>query len=66
VISQEYLTVAECAAVLKVGRDSVIRWFGNRTGVLKIGNPESRFGRKYVTLRIPKEVLEEFIVEVSA
>jgi hypothetical protein len=59
----EYLTAAEVAAILKVSRDSVIRWFQERPGVLSIGNDETRFKRGYRTIRIPKEVLEGFIVE---
>jgi hypothetical protein len=59
----EYLTAAEVAAILKVSTDSVIRWFESRPGVLSIGNDETRFRRKYKTLRIPREVLEGFIVE---
>jgi hypothetical protein len=62
-MSKEFLTVHECASLLKVSRDSIIRWFENRPGVLSIGNDETRFKRRYKTLRIPREVLEGFIVE---
>jgi hypothetical protein len=59
----EYLTVNEVAAILRVSRDTIIRWFENRKGVLSIGNDETRFRRRYKTIRIPREVLEGFIVE---
>jgi hypothetical protein len=61
----EYLTAAEVAAILKVSRDSIIRWFEKRPGVLSIGNDETRFRRKYKVLRIPRETLERFIIENS-
>jgi hypothetical protein len=59
----EYLTPAEVAAILKVSTDTVIRKFENRPGVLNLGTDESRFKRKYRTLRIPRQVLEQFIHE---
>lgn len=59
----EYLTPAEVAKTLKLSTDSVIRRFENRPGVLVLGREESRFKRKYRTLRIPREALEKFIVE---
>lgn len=59
----EYFTPAEVAKVLKVSTDSVIRRFENRPGVLNLGTEESRFKRKYRTLRIPREALEKFIIE---
>jgi hypothetical protein len=62
-LSKEYLTSAEVAAVLKVSRDSVIRWFEKRAGVIDLGSGEGRFKRRYRVLRIPREVLESFIVE---
>jgi hypothetical protein len=62
-IEKEYLTSAEVAAVLKVSRDSVIRWFEKRVGVIDLGSGEGRFKRRYRVLRIPREILEGFIVE---
>ena len=62
-LSKQYLTVDEVADILSLSRDSVIRKFENRRGTLVIGKPESRFKRKYRTIRIPREVLEQFIVE---
>jgi Fic family protein len=59
----EYLTAAEAAAILKVSKNTIIRTFENRKGVLILGNPESRFTRRYRTLRIPREVLGQYIAE---
>ncbi len=62
----EYLTVAECATILKVSTDSIIRKFETRSGVLDLGSGEGRFKRRYRVLRIPREVLEKFVAEVAA
>ena len=59
----EYLTPTEVADILKVSTDTVIRKFQDRPGVLNLGTGESRFKRRYRTLRIPREALEKFIVE---
>lgn len=63
--SQEYLTVAEVAAVLKTSKDTVLRRFAGRAGVLNLGTPETLHKRRYRSLRIPRTALNEFIVEVS-
>jgi hypothetical protein len=59
----EYLTPTEVADILKLSVDTVIRKFERRSGVLILGRGESRFKRRYRTLRIPREALEKFIVE---
>jgi Helix-turn-helix domain len=64
-LSLEYLTVQECAAILKLSRDTIIRRFQNRRGVLVIGGPDNRSNRCYRTIRIPKEALDQFIAEVA-
>lgn len=61
--TSEYFTPAEVAKILKVSTDSVIRRFEDRPGVLNLGTEETRFKRKYRTLRIPREALEKFIIE---
>jgi hypothetical protein len=63
ILSQEYFTVQEIAGILKVSTYSVIRYFANRPEVLDLGAPETRFKRRYRVLRIPREVLERFVVE---
>ena len=63
----EYLTPADVAAVLKVSVKTVIRKFENRRGVLNLGSdrkPKKKGKReKYSILRIPKEIVGEFISE---
>jgi len=59
----EYLTPKEVADILRVHPDTVIRRFRDRPGVLNLGSDESRFKRRYSTLRIPREALEKFIIE---
>lgn len=62
-VTAEYLTPGEVAGILKVSKNTVIRQFQSRPGVLVIGKGESRFKRRYRTLRIPREALEKFIIE---
>ena len=63
VASAEYYTPKEVAERLKLSTDSVIRLFENRPGVLRLGHGESRFKRRYFTLRIPREALDKFVIE---
>jgi hypothetical protein len=60
------LTSVEVAAILRVSPDTIIRKFENRPGVVDLGSGEGRFKRRYRVLRIPRETLEKFIVEVAA
>ncbi len=61
----EYLTPAEVAAVLKISVKTVIRKFESRRGVLNLGSErklkKKNQREKYSILRIPKEVVGEFI-----
>ena len=61
----DLLTVTEVAAVLKVSEDTVIRRFSSVPGVVDIGTAEDfrRKKRGYRVLRIPRPVLEKFIME---
>jgi hypothetical protein len=64
----ELHTPAEVAALLKVSEDTVIRRFGDLPGVIDLGSPElvgRKTGRKrrYRIIRIPRAVLDRFIVE---
>lgn len=58
----ELFTVAEVAAFLRVSGDTVYRRFAKVTGVVDIGSPETRTKRRYRVLRIPKSVVEKFVV----
>jgi hypothetical protein len=64
----ELHTPAEVAALLKVSEDTVIRRFGDLPGVIDLGSPElvgRKTGRKrrYRIIRIPRAVLDRFIIE---
>ena len=55
---QQHFTVKEVADAWKLDPTTVRRIFIDEEGVLKIGNPTARGGkRSYVTLRIPFQVL---------
>jgi hypothetical protein len=57
------LTVREVAAILKLSPESVTRRFENYPGVINLGKPETRFKRAYQVLRIPRPVLQRFMIE---
>lgn len=61
----ELLTVADVAGVLKVSEDTVLRKFDGVPGVIDLGAGEVMRKRKrpYRVLRIPRPVLEKFLVE---
>lgn len=66
VTSEEYFTAIEVAERLKLSKQTIIKLFENRPGVLKIGHGESRFKRRHWTLRIPREALDKFVIENRA
>jgi len=53
--SHAFLTVSEVADMLRISPDTVIRYFGDRPGVLDLGSPEDvrKAKRRYRILRIP-------------
>ena len=57
----EYLTVTQVAAILNVSTDTVIRRFGNESGVIDLGSPETQRKRRYRLLRIPRYVLNRVL-----
>ncbi|WP_433963853.1 helix-turn-helix domain-containing protein [Tunturiibacter gelidiferens] len=59
----EYLTAQEVADILKISTDTVIRRFESRAGVIDLGSSESRFKRRYRVIRIPRQTLEQFLLE---
>ena len=59
----DYPTCEEAAKILRVSADTITRKFENRKGVLDLGTPETRRKRRYRVLRIPREALQQFIVE---
>lgn len=58
----ELLTVAEVAEILGVGEDTVTRRFAKVKGVIDLGSPETPKRRRYRVLRIPKSVVEKFLL----
>src|SRR6266436_7582679 len=58
----ELLTVAEVAQILGVGEDTVTRRFAKVKGVIDLGSPETPKRRRYRVLRIPKSVVEKFLL----
>jgi hypothetical protein len=58
----ELLTVAEVAAILRVSDETVTRRFQKVKGVIDLGSPETPKWRRYRVLRIPKTVVEKFLV----
>lgn len=58
-----FFTPAEVATILKVSRDTVLRKFASYPGVIDVGTAENKRKRQYRTLRIPREVLERFMIE---
>jgi hypothetical protein len=61
--THELLTVREVADILKISPDSVTRKLQNYPGVIDLGQPETRYGKRYRVLRIPRPVLEKFLFE---
>jgi Helix-turn-helix domain len=58
----ELLTVAEVAEILGVGEDTVTRRFAKVKGVIDLGTPETPRRRRYRVLRIPKSVVEKYLL----
>jgi hypothetical protein len=59
----ELLTVREVADILKISTDSATRKLQDYPGVIDIGQPETRYGKRYRVLRIPRPVLEKFLFQ---
>lgn len=59
----ELLTVSEVAAILKCTPKCVRQKFGRLPGVVDLGTAETRAKRGRKMLRIPRVVLERFLIE---
>jgi hypothetical protein len=59
----ELLTIDEVATILNVSPDTATRRFDKVTGVIDIGSPETPKKRRYRVLRIPKTVLEKYLLK---
>ena len=62
-ISTEYPTAEQAAAILEVSTKTIIRKFEKRPSVIDLGNGEGRFKQRYRVLRIPPETFKKFIAE---
>jgi hypothetical protein len=66
VASEEYFTANDVAERLKLSKQTVIKLFESRAGVLKIGHAETLHKRRHWTLRISREALDAFVIEHGA
>ena len=58
----DLLTISEVAEILGIGEDTVTRRFAKVKGVIDLGSPETPKRRRYRVLRIPKTVVEKFLL----
>ncbi len=63
---QRHYSVAELAEAWKLSRNTVRRMFEHEPGVPKWGTTESRYKRRYTTLRIPENVVLRVHREIGA
>jgi len=59
----DLLTVREVAAVLRLSPDAVYKRFASLPGVIDLGSQETRRKRGYKILRVPRSVLNRFLLE---
>jgi hypothetical protein len=58
----DLLTVEQVAQILRVSPETVTRRFAKVKGVIDIGSPETPKKRRYRVLRIPKTVVEKYML----
>lgn len=63
---EKHYSATELATTWGLSVDLIRRMFEPEPGVLKIGDPKPRTGRKYVTLRIPESVVMRVHRRLSA
>lgn len=54
---ERHFSVNEIAEMWSLSYNTIKAMFQNESGVLKIGSPETRYGRPRITLRIPESVV---------
>jgi hypothetical protein len=54
---EKHYSIKEISRMWGISGGTVHKLFDNESGVIRIGNPEGRFKRKYITLRIPESVM---------
>jgi len=55
---EKHYSVAELAKLWLLSESTVRRLFINEPGVLKLAHEETRFKRRYTTLRIPERIAQ--------
>jgi hypothetical protein len=63
---EKHFTPAELAGAWNLSVETIRNLFRDEPGVLKIGKPNSRYKRRYITLRIPVQVVERVRRRLSA
>jgi len=58
----DLLTIAEVAALLHCSEETVSRRFTGVKGVIDLGSPETPRKRRYRLLRIPRSVVEKYVL----
>jgi hypothetical protein len=58
-----FYTPSEIAEILQVSIDTIHRRFAAMPGVINLGSEGSISRRRYRTLRIPREVLQKFLLQ---
>jgi len=56
---QKHFTIPEIAELWQLSTDKVREIFRDVPGVIKIGSPERRHKRGYITLRVPESVVQK-------
>ena len=65
-LPSEFLTIAEVASRLNISRQTASRRFAGLPGVIDVGNPQTRAGRRYRVLRVPATLVRRFVRERAA
>lgn len=58
----DLLTIEEVATILNVSPDTATRRFAKVKGVIDLGSPETPRRRRYRVLRVPKSVVEKYLL----
>ncbi len=61
---ERHYTIPEIAKLWQLSDDKVREIFRHLPGVVKLGNPERRHKRGYITLRIPESVVQRVHAEL--
>jgi len=64
--AERHYAVTEIAEMWNLSVDKVRELFGEEPGVLVIGEQDRRHKRRYVTLRIPRSVVERVHLRLSS